>query len=177
VTTTFSAQRGANVLESLGRVVDYVALNKKMKKGIGRSRKLTEPGRKDPQVENMARGLINLPDIEGGKDSREPEVLDLSRVDQFSVKHGIEIPHNSVGFEDGVLRTEPAARDFVKAMTHELRTPLNVIIGLCQLLERDRKSPLSETQRDAVDRMERNARALLVAVNHLLGCLRSGNFD
>ena len=89
----------------------------------------------------------------------------------------IEIPHRRVRLEDGMLHSDHAATDFTRSMTHELRTPLNVIIGLCQLLERDRNSPLSPMQRDAVDRMERNARALLQSVNHLLGCMRSGNFE
>jgi signal transduction histidine kinase len=89
----------------------------------------------------------------------------------------IEIPHHRVRLEDGMLHTDHAATDFTRTMTHELRTPLNVIIGLCQLLERDSKSPLSPMQRDAIDRMERNARALLQSINHLLGCMRSGNFE
>jgi signal transduction histidine kinase len=57
---------------------------------------------------------------------------------------------------------------FVSNMTHELRTPLNVIIGLCQLLERDRQLPLAPLQAEAVTRMERNARSLLELVNDLL---------
>lgn len=57
---------------------------------------------------------------------------------------------------------------FVSNVTHELRTPLNVIIGLCQLLERDPQLPLAMLQRDAVQRMDRNARALLEMVNELL---------
>jgi signal transduction histidine kinase len=57
---------------------------------------------------------------------------------------------------------------FVANVSHELRTPLNVIIGLCQLLERDRKLPLAPLQTEAVVRMERNARAQLELVNHLL---------
>lgn len=76
-----------------------------------------------------------------------------------------------------MLPSAHAATDFTRAMTHELRTPLNVIIGLCQLLGRDRESPLLPMQRDAVDRMERNAQALLQSVNHLLGCLRTGHFE
>lgn len=76
-----------------------------------------------------------------------------------------------------MLHSDHAATDFTRSMTHELRTPLNVIIGLCQVLERDRQSPLSPMQRDAVDRMERNARSLLQSVNHLIGCLRSGQFE
>jgi PAS domain S-box-containing protein len=57
---------------------------------------------------------------------------------------------------------------FVANVSHELRTPLNVIIGLCQLLERDRHAPLAPLQGEAVVRMERNAHALLELVNHLL---------
>ena len=57
---------------------------------------------------------------------------------------------------------------FVSNVTHELRTPLNVIIGLCQLLERDPQLPLAMLQKDAVERMDRNARALLEMVNELL---------
>jgi PAS domain S-box-containing protein len=57
---------------------------------------------------------------------------------------------------------------FVANVSHELRTPLNVIIGLCQLLERDRQPALAPLQAEAVMRMERNARAQLELVNHLL---------
>jgi len=57
---------------------------------------------------------------------------------------------------------------FVANVSHELRTPLNVIIGLCQLLERDRRQPLAPLQADAVVRMGRNARSLLDLVNDLL---------
>ncbi|HEX8178837.1 MAG TPA: ATP-binding protein, partial [Pyrinomonadaceae bacterium] len=57
---------------------------------------------------------------------------------------------------------------FVANVSHELRTPLNVIIGLCQLLVRDRQLPLAPLQQEAVERMERNARTLLDLVNELL---------
>ena len=98
-------------------------------------------------------------------------------VNELERKDDLEIPHRRVRLEDGMLHSDHTATDFTRTMTHELRTPLNVIIGLCQLLERDRQSPLSPMQRDAVDRMERNARTLLQSVNHLLGCLRSGQFE
>jgi len=87
------------------------------------------------------------------------------------------IPHRRVRLEDGMLQSEQPATDFTRSMSHELRTPLNVIIGLCQVLERDPQRPLSPMQRDAVDRMERNAQALLQSVNHLIDCLRSGQFE
>jgi signal transduction histidine kinase len=57
---------------------------------------------------------------------------------------------------------------FVANISHELRTPLNVIIGMTQLLGRDRELPLAASQVETVGRMERNARALLELVNNLL---------
>lgn len=89
----------------------------------------------------------------------------------------MHIPHNRVQFDDGVLRKDPVVTDFVKEMGHEIRTPLNVIIGLCQYLERDRETPLTNAQRDSVERMERNAHALLERVNRLLDCVRSGKLE
>jgi signal transduction histidine kinase len=76
-----------------------------------------------------------------------------------------------------LLTSKCDSNDFAKAMSHELRTPLNVIIGMCQFLDRDQKTPLSPMHRDAVNRMDRNARALLQSVNHLLDCLRQGKFN
>jgi signal transduction histidine kinase len=75
------------------------------------------------------------------------------------------------------LTIDRATGDFMKGMSHELHTPLHVIIGLCQLLERDRNTKLSPMQLDAVERMERNARSLLQTVNHLLLCMRNGEFQ
>lgn len=93
------------------------------------------------------------------------------------MKAVIEVSRQPTHVDQEVLSADRAATEFVKGMSHDLRTPLNVIIGLCQLLERDRQATLSATQRDAVERMERNARALLQSVNHLIGCLRSGHFE
>jgi len=92
------------------------------------------------------------------------------------VKTAINIPTHFSPVDEGLM-TDRAATDFVKGMSHELHTPLHVIIGLCQLLERDRNATLSPAQLDAVERMERNARSLLQTVNHLLTCLRSGQFE
>jgi signal transduction histidine kinase len=93
------------------------------------------------------------------------------------VKPIINVPQRRALIDEGIMPGAHAATDFVTGMSHELHTPLHVIIGLCQLLERDRTASLSAGQRDAVERMERNARNLLQTVNHLLGCLRSGHFE
>jgi signal transduction histidine kinase len=96
-------------------------------------------------------------------------------LDPSEVKNETEIPRHAT--EGALLGCEATEEGFVKSMTHELRTPLNVIIGSCQLLTRDQKPPLSAIQQDTVDRMERNARALLQSVNHLIECLRTGKFE
>ena len=75
----------------------------------------------------------------------------------------------------GAPSADHANSDFLRGMSHELHTPLNVIIGLCQVLGRDRPATLSATQRDAVERMERNAQSLLQTIDHLLAYLRSGH--
>jgi K+-sensing histidine kinase KdpD len=72
-----------------------------------------------------------------------------------------------------VLIDDRPGPEFLKGMSHELRTPLNVIIGICQLLERDQRTPLSPMHRDAVGRMERNAHTLMHTINHLIEKLRS----
>jgi signal transduction histidine kinase len=74
-----------------------------------------------------------------------------------------------------VLIHDHSGPEFLKGISHEMRTPLNVIIGICQLLERDRRTPLSPMHRDAVDRMERNARTLMHAINRLIETLRKNN--
>jgi len=48
---------------------------------------------------------------------------------------------------------------------------------MCQFLDSRSEDALSEMHRDAVNRMDRNARALLQSVNHLLDCLRQGKFN
>jgi signal transduction histidine kinase len=89
----------------------------------------------------------------------------------------VNAPQQRTSADEFVMVRERAATDFMKGMSHELHTPLHVIIGLCQILERDRAPNLTPVQLDAVERMERNARSLLQTVNHLLDCLRSGQFD
>ncbi len=106
----------------------------------------------------------------------------LGSMDESIMNGELDIPHTRVRLDQGVMKDQGVIKkdrvgpEFVRQMTHELRTPLNVIIGLCQYLERDQQTPLSERQRDTVSRMERNADALLTTVNRLLESLRTGNY-
>jgi signal transduction histidine kinase len=84
-----------------------------------------------------------------------------------------DFPHTPTPISQDALTHDHLDTDSLKGIGHELRTPLNVIIGICQFLERDRKQPLTPLHRDAVNRMERNARSLLHSVNHLIEELRN----
>ena len=90
-----------------------------------------------------------------------------------TVKPTIELSPATTQIPRDALTHDQSVPEFLQGISHELRTPLNVIIGMCQFLERDRKTPLSPIHRDAVDRMERNARSLLQSVNHLIEKLRT----
>jgi len=113
--------------------------------------------------------------LEKGEDSR---IFDQKGPRRESEKMRAEanIGRNRASVDKGVLSADHATADFLKGMSHELHTPLNVIIGLCQILGRDRATSLSPTQRDSVERMERNAQSLLHTIDHLLACLRSCYF-
>jgi signal transduction histidine kinase len=58
--------------------------------------------------------------------------------------------------------------EFLATMSHELRTPLNAIIGFSQILLNRSNNPLSQVQRDMLDRVLANGRNLLELINDIL---------
>ncbi len=54
-----------------------------------------------------------------------------------------------------------ATSEYRSSMGHDLRTPMNVILGFAQLLQQDRKEPLSDRHRDRVARILRGGEELL----------------
>jgi len=65
-----------------------------------------------------------------------------------------------------------AKTEFLSRMSHELRTPLNAVLGFAQLLEIDRREPLSETQRRRVELIREAGAHLLQMIGELLDLTR-----
>jgi len=65
-----------------------------------------------------------------------------------------------------------AKSEFLASMSHELRTPLNAVLGFAQLLQRDRKQPLSDRQRERVDHVVRGGEHLLRLIDDVLDLSR-----
>ena len=61
-----------------------------------------------------------------------------------------------------------AKSDFIANMSHELRTPLNAIAGYVELLQMGLRGPVTEAQRDDLNRIEQNQRVLLRLINDVL---------
>jgi PAS domain S-box-containing protein len=65
-----------------------------------------------------------------------------------------------------------AKTEFLASMSHELRTPLNAILGFAQLLQRDKKAPLTTRQLDRVDHVVRGGEHLLRLIDDVLDLAR-----
>jgi CheY-like chemotaxis protein/two-component sensor histidine kinase len=57
-------------------------------------------------------------------------------------------------------------------MSHELRTPLNAILGFAQLLQRDRKEPLSDRHRERAGQILKGGEHLLRLIDDILDLSR-----
>jgi CheY-like chemotaxis protein len=57
-------------------------------------------------------------------------------------------------------------------MSHELRTPLNSILGFTELLQRDKKSPLTEAQKGKLDYVLKGGEHLLRLIDEILDLSR-----
>ena len=69
---------------------------------------------------------------------------------------------------DTVAAANRAKAEFFGVMSHELRTPLNAIAGYVELMAMGIHGPLTEQQRDSLDRIQRSQRHLLSLIEDVL---------
>ncbi|MGZ4779059.1 MAG: PAS domain S-box protein, partial [Thermoanaerobaculia bacterium] len=65
-----------------------------------------------------------------------------------------------------------AKSEFLSSMSHELRTPLNAILGFAQLLQRDKKEPLSERHKARIEQILKGGEHLLRLIDDILDLSR-----
>jgi signal transduction histidine kinase/CheY-like chemotaxis protein len=65
-----------------------------------------------------------------------------------------------------------AKSEFLSSMSHELRTPLNAILGFAQLLQRDKREPLSERHRERLAQIMHGGEHLLRLIDDVLDLAR-----
>jgi signal transduction histidine kinase/CheY-like chemotaxis protein len=65
-----------------------------------------------------------------------------------------------------------AKSEFLSSMSHELRTPLNSILGFAELLQRDKKAPLTEAQKGKLEYVLKGGEHLLRLIDDILDLSR-----
>jgi PAS domain S-box-containing protein len=74
--------------------------------------------------------------------------------------------------EEALRKASAAKSEFLSSMSHELRTPLNAVLGFAQLLQRDRRNPLSERQLGMVEHILKGGEHLLSLIDEVLDLAR-----
>jgi signal transduction histidine kinase len=69
---------------------------------------------------------------------------------------------------DSKARVERIKSSFVSIASHEFRTPLNAILGYIDMLKEDVYGPLTDAQRQAIERAAANTGQLVSLINDLL---------
>ena len=73
---------------------------------------------------------------------------------------------------DEAQNANRAKSDFLAVMSHELRTPLNAIGGYTEIMQLGIYGPVTERQKEALDRITRSQQMLLSLINDVLNFAR-----
>ncbi|MBA3540192.1 MAG: PAS domain S-box protein [Deltaproteobacteria bacterium] len=130
----------------------------------------------EPQEALLARWLAYHREPAGVLEVRTGRGRHLRVVERRTPEHGMVSVMMDVTedvMREAELRTASAAKsEFLSSMSHELRTPLNAVLGFAQLLERDKKQPLSERQQDRLRHVMRGGEHLLRLIDDVLDLSR-----
>jgi PAS domain S-box-containing protein len=112
------------------------------------------------------------------RDGRSMRIVDRQSAGGGIVKTIWDLTDDVRNAED--LRAARAAADaasaakseFLSSMSHELRTPLNAILGFAQLLQRDKRAPLSDRHKERVGQILKGGEHLLRLIDDILDLSR-----
>jgi signal transduction histidine kinase len=102
---------------------------------------------------------------------REPRELGSTAGRRAQPSIAAHVEHPSVG--DG----ERSRAQFLASMSYELCTPLHTVLGFAHLLLRDAGEPLTERQREMVERIREGAERLAALVSDALDSVESGGIE
>ena len=94
--------------------------------------------------------------------NRQTEMLLEQNLELEKTRHQIQLQNLQL------LEATKLKSQFLGTTSHELRTPLNVILGLSQVMLRQRVATLSEKQIDMVQRILNNGNHLLEVIDDML---------
>ncbi|MEJ7600260.1 MAG: PAS domain S-box protein [Kofleriaceae bacterium] len=112
------------------------------------------------------------------RDGRALRIIDRATADHGTVSLIMDVTEDR-SHSSELLRARKQAEaandaksEFLASMSHELRTPLNAVLGFAQLLQRDRKQPLSDRQQERVEHVVRGGEHLLRLIDDVLDLSR-----
>jgi PAS domain S-box-containing protein len=116
------------------------------------------------------RSPVGTLDVRTGR-GRYLRVIDRKTPEHGTVSLLIDVTDDVL--REAELRSASAAKsEFLSSMSHELRTPLNAVLGFAQLLERDRKQPLTERQQERLQHVLHGGEHLLRLIDDVLDLSR-----
>jgi len=86
-------------------------------------------------------------------------------IDVTEYKHLVESERSA---RQEAEEANAAKSQFLATMSHELRTPLNAIAGYSELLKLELRGPITNEQREDLERIDRSQRHLLSLINDVL---------
>lgn len=93
---------------------------------------------------------------------RRQKALEIARAEAEKARAEAEAAR------DEAQEANRAKSTFLATVSHELRTPLNAIIGYSELLDAEVGGPLSDAQRQQLDRIDASSRHLLDIIEEIL---------